>query len=65
MVPGEPVHVRGARRLLHPVASTIDCHPAPGVDATIPASAPDNGDGSYSMNNLEPGTYHCKIYVHP
>jgi hypothetical protein len=46
-------------------ASTIDCHPAPGVDQTIPATAPDNGDGSYSMNNLEPGTYNCEIYVDP
>lgn len=46
-------------------ASTIDCHPAAGVDKSIPATAPDNGDGSYSMNNLEPGTYTCEIYVDP
>jgi len=33
-------------------ASTIDCHPAAGVDLTIPATDPENGDGSYAMSDL-------------
>jgi hypothetical protein len=43
-------------------ASTIDCHPlVSGVDA----STGTNGDGSYSMTNLEPATYTCVIFVDP
>lgn len=43
-------------------ASTIDCHPAvSGVDATTGA----NGDGSYSMDDLPPGTYTCTVIVDP
>jgi len=45
--------------------STIDCSPATGVDKTIPATAPDNGDGSFTKANLEPGTYTCVIVVDP
>lgn len=46
--------------------STIDCDPvAPGVDKTVPATAPDNGDGSYTKANLEPGTYTCTIVIDP
>jgi hypothetical protein len=43
-------------------ASTIDCHPLdPGTDASTDA----NGDGSYSMLDLEPGTYTCTVIVDP
>jgi hypothetical protein len=43
-------------------ASTIDCHPnVAGVDA---ATAP-NGDGSFTMTDLEPDTYTCVIFVDP
>jgi len=46
--------------------STIDCDPvAPGVDKTVPAAAPDNGDGSFTKANLEPGTYTCTIVIDP
>jgi Prealbumin-like fold domain len=46
--------------------STIDCSPAvAGIDKTVPAATPDNGDGSYTKANLEPGTYTCTIVVDP
>jgi len=46
--------------------STIDCDlSTPAVDKTVPATAPDNGDGSYTKSNLEPGTYTCTIVIDP
>jgi hypothetical protein len=46
--------------------STIDCDPVTaGVDKTVTATSPDNGDGSYTKSNLEPGTYTCTIVVDP
>jgi hypothetical protein len=43
-------------------ASTIDCHlTTPGTDASTAA----NGDGSYTMNDLVPGTYTCEVFVDP
>lgn len=43
-------------------ASTIDCHPnVAGVDASTNA----NGDGSFTMTDLEPDTYTCVIFVDP
>ena len=44
--------------------STIDCDPAAGVDKTVSA-VDDNGDGSYTKSNLEPGTYTCTIVIDP
>ena len=42
--------------------STIDCV----LDsATIPAGTPDNGDGSLTLSDLEPGTYNCEIVIDP
>jgi hypothetical protein len=47
--------------------STIDCDAAvdPPFDKTVPATAPDNGDGSFTLSNKEPGTYNCTIIVDP
>jgi hypothetical protein len=47
--------------------STIDCDAAvdPPFDKTVPATAPDNGDGSFTLSNKEPGTYTCTIIVDP
>jgi uncharacterized surface anchored protein len=47
--------------------STIDCDAAadPPFDKTVPATAPDNGDGSFTLNNKEPGTYTCTVVVDP
>ena len=46
--------------------TTIDCDAVtPGVDKTIAAAAPDNGDGSYAQTNLLPGTYTCVVVVDP
>ncbi|MCD5346325.1 collagen binding domain-containing protein [Agromyces sp. S2-1-8] len=43
-------------------ASTIEC----GASADDPdASTGANGDGSFSMNDLEPGTYVCTVVVDP
>jgi len=44
-------------------ASTIECTPTddPGDDATTGA----NGDGSFTLNDLEPGTYVCTVVVDP
>ena len=46
-------------------ASTIECGFSAGTDKTIPATAPDNGDGSLTKTGLEPGTYTCTIVVDP
>jgi hypothetical protein len=45
-------------------ASTIDCDVAvdPPFDAT---TDPVTGDGSFSLNNLQPGTYVCTVVVDP
>jgi hypothetical protein len=47
--------------------STIDCDAAadPPFEKTVPATAPDNGDGSHTLSNKEPGTYTCVIVVDP
>ena len=48
--------------------STIDCDPAtPGVDRTTTLNGHNagSGDGSYTKQNLEPGTYTCTIVVDP
>jgi hypothetical protein len=47
--------------------STIDCDAAddPPFDATVPATAPDNGDGSFTLSNKPPGTYVCTVVVDP
>jgi len=44
-------------------SSTIDCTPLDpaGDDFTTPAS----GDGSHSVNDLEPGTYTCEVVIDP
>ncbi len=43
--------------------STIDCTPLDpaGNDFTTPAT----GDGSHSVNDLEPGTYTCEVVIDP
>jgi hypothetical protein len=47
-------------------ASTIDCDAdTPGVDKSIPATDPANGDGSYQLSNKEPGVYTCVVDVDP
>jgi uncharacterized surface anchored protein len=47
--------------------STIDCDAAadPPFDKTVPATAPDNGDGSFTLSNKPPGTYTCTVVVDP
>jgi hypothetical protein len=47
--------------------STIDCDAAadPPFDKTVLAGTPDNGDGSFTLSNQEPGTYTCVIIVDP
>jgi uncharacterized surface anchored protein len=47
--------------------STIDCDAAadPPFEHTVPATAPDNGDGSFTLSNKEPGTYTCTVVVDP
>ena len=47
--------------------STIDCDAAtdPPFDKTVLAGTPDNGDGSFTLSNKEPGTYTCVIVVDP
>jgi hypothetical protein len=48
-------------------SSTIDCDAAadPPFDKMVPATAPDNGDGSLTLSDKEPGTYNCTIIVDP
>jgi Prealbumin-like fold domain len=43
-------------------ASTIDCVLA---STSVPATPPDNGDGSLTLSDLQPGTYNCEIVIDP
>ena len=47
--------------------STIDCDATadPPFEKTVLAGTPDNGDGSLTLSNKEPGTYTCVIIVDP
>jgi hypothetical protein len=50
--------------------STINCvdgatPPNSVASGTIPATAPDNGDGSATAPNLVPGTYTCTVVIDP